>query len=66
MEDIKAHLAQLRDQAAECALLSAEAEGKEQRELFAELNIQLTALANNVEGILNRLAGAKTSGGCQD
>lgn len=32
---MKAHLAQLRDQAAEFAILSAEAETKEKREFFA-------------------------------
>jgi hypothetical protein len=37
MKDMKARVERLRDHAAECALLSAEAESKEKRELFAKL-----------------------------
>jgi hypothetical protein len=52
MKDMKAHLEKLRDQAAECALLSAEAETKEKREYFAVLCRDLTAIANRAEGVI--------------
>ncbi|MBR0716564.1 hypothetical protein [Bradyrhizobium liaoningense] len=57
---MKAHLAQLRDQAAECATLSAEAETKEKREFFATLSRELTTIADRAEGIVKR---AKRPGG---
>ena len=53
---MKAHLAQLRDQAAECAILSAEDETKEKREFFARLSRELTAIADRAEGIVKRAA----------
>jgi hypothetical protein len=56
MKDMREHLERLRDHAAECALLSAEAVTKEKRELFRKLNAQLTQMANHVEGVLNRTA----------
>jgi hypothetical protein len=37
MREMKAHLERLRDQAVECAILSAEAQTREKRELFAKL-----------------------------
>jgi hypothetical protein len=52
MKDMKAHLEKLRDQAAECALLSAEAETKEKREYFAILCRDLTAIADRAEGVI--------------
>jgi hypothetical protein len=52
MKDMKAHLEKLRDQAAECALLSAEAETKEKREYFAILCRDLTAIVNRAEGVI--------------
>jgi hypothetical protein len=53
MKGMRAHLEKLREQAAECALLSAEALTKEKRELFAKLNAHLTVLADHVESVLN-------------
>jgi hypothetical protein len=50
---MKAHIERLRDHAAECAILSAEAETKEKREYFATLNRHLTDLANRAEGVIN-------------
>lgn len=35
MKDMRAHIEKLRDQAAECAVLSGEAQTKEKREFFA-------------------------------
>jgi putative heme iron utilization protein len=53
MKDMKAHLERLRDQAAECAILSAEAETKEKRELFARLTAHLTEAADHLESVIN-------------
>ena len=52
MRDMKAHLERRRDQAAECALLSAEAETREKRELFAKLCADLTDAADHLEGVI--------------
>ena len=49
MRDMREHLEKLRDEAAECAMISAEAQTREKRELFANLAIQLMALADQVE-----------------
>ena len=46
---MKAHLEKLRDQAAECAILSGEAETKEKREYFAALHRHLANLADRAE-----------------
>jgi hypothetical protein len=56
MRDMKAHLERLRDQAAECAILSAEAETREKRELFAKLCADLTDAADHIESITNGAA----------
>jgi len=53
MKDIKAHLEKLRDHAAECAILSAEAETREKRELFAKLYADLTAAADHIQSIID-------------
>jgi hypothetical protein len=50
---MKAHLERLRDQAAECAMLSAEAETREKRELFARLYAHLTEAADHLESVIN-------------
>jgi hypothetical protein len=49
MMDMKAHLERLLDHAAECAMLAAEAETKEKRELFARLTEHLIQAADDVE-----------------
>ncbi len=56
MKDMKAHLEKLRDQAAECALLSAEAKTKEKREYFATLCRDLLAIADRAEGVIKGAA----------
>jgi hypothetical protein len=56
MKDMKAHLERLRDQAAECAMLSAEAQSREKRELFAKLCADLTDAADRLEGVINGVA----------
>jgi hypothetical protein len=56
MKDVKAHLERLRDQAAECAILSAEAQTKEKRELFARLNAHLAEAADHLESVINGTA----------
>jgi hypothetical protein len=53
MKDMKAHLERLRDQAAECALLSAEALTREKRELFAKLCADLNDAADHLESAIN-------------
>ena len=60
MKDMRAHIEKLRDQAAECALLSGEAQSKEKREFFARLHEHLTALANHAELAINSPAPLKT------
>lgn len=56
MKDMKAHLDRLRDHAAECALLSAEAETREKRELIARHCADLTDAADHVESLINGAA----------
>jgi hypothetical protein len=56
MKDMRAHLARLRDQAAECAMLSAEATTREKRSYFATLNRHLTDLADKAEAAINGTA----------
>lgn len=53
MRDMRADLERLRDQAAECAILSAEAQTKEKRELFAKLCADLADAADHIEIITN-------------
>jgi hypothetical protein len=60
MTDMEAHLEKLRDQAAECAILSGEAETKEKRELFATLHSHLTSLANQVARVMASTAPPDT------
>lgn len=67
MKDMQAHIAKLRDQAAEAAMMSGEAQSKEKREFFANLNAHLTILADNAERALagfpnppDRFLGRKT------
>jgi hypothetical protein len=62
MKDVKAHLERLRDHAAECAILSAEAESKEKRELFARLCADLTDAADHIEkSLINGAAMSRAS-----
>jgi hypothetical protein len=56
MKDMKAHLERLRDQAAECAILSAEAQTRKKRELFAKLCADLTDSADHIESVINGTA----------
>jgi hypothetical protein len=56
MKDMKVHLERLRDHAAECAILSTEAESKEKRELFARLCADLTDAADHMESLINGAA----------
>ena len=49
MKDMQAHLERLRDHAAECAIVSAEAETREKRDLFARLTGHLMQAADDVE-----------------
>jgi len=56
MKDMKAHLQRRRDQAAEAALLSAEVKEKEEREFFAKFSRDLTAIADQAEGVIKRSA----------
>jgi hypothetical protein len=52
MKDVRQHLERLRDHAAECAILSAEAEAKEKRELFARLTLHLMRAADDAERVI--------------
>ena len=63
MKDMKAHLERLRDHAAECALLSAEAETKEKRELFARLCADLTDAADHIQSIIDQGPSLKQGNG---
>jgi hypothetical protein len=56
MKDVKAHLERLRDQAAECAMLSTEAETKEKHKHFVKLCRELTAIADQAEANINGTA----------
>jgi hypothetical protein len=49
MKDMQARLEKLRDDAADCAIISGLATTKEKRDLFAKLAAHLTALADEVE-----------------
>jgi hypothetical protein len=60
MRDMKAHLERLRDQAAECAILSGGAETKEKREYFAKLYRELTAMADQAEAVIKGAATPDT------
>lgn len=63
MKDMKAHLERLRDHAAECAILSSEAETREKRELFAKLCADLTDAADHIQGIIDGGATLKQGNG---
>ena len=65
MKDMQAHLERLRDQAAECAVLSGEAKTKERREYFATLYRRLTYLAHRAEAAINETATPDTFRGRQ-
>jgi hypothetical protein len=52
MIDMKMHLERLRDHAAECAVVSAEAETREKRDLFARLTAHLLRAADDVELVI--------------
>lgn len=56
MKHMKAHLEDLRDQAAECALRSGEAETREKRDLFEKMNAHLNWMADHVEAQMNAAA----------
>jgi hypothetical protein len=58
MKDMKAHMERLRDHAAECAILSAEAETREKRDLFAKLCADLTDAADQLESVINGAASS--------
>jgi hypothetical protein len=53
-------LERLHDQAAECAMLSAEATDRIKRDLFRKLYADLTTLANRVESVLNGITASDT------
>jgi hypothetical protein len=63
MRDMKAHLERLRDQAAECAILSAEAQTREKPELFARLCADLTGAADHIQSIIDRGPSLKQGNG---
>ena len=63
MRDMKAHLERLRDQAAECAILSAEAETREKRELFAKLCADLTDAADHIQSTIDQAPSLKQGSG---
>lgn len=54
MKDMKAHLERLRDHAAECAILSAEAQTREKRELFARLCADLNDAADHIQSVIDQ------------
>jgi len=56
---MKTHLEWLRDQAAECAILSAEALTREKRELFAKLCADLTDAADHLDTLANHPRNTK-------
>jgi hypothetical protein len=60
MQDMRRHLDRLRDDAAECAIVSGLSATKEKRELFARLAKHLNSLADDVE---RSIAAAETSVG---
>jgi hypothetical protein len=53
MKDMQAHLEKLRDDAAECAVISGLATDKEKRDLFERLSRHLNALADQVELVID-------------
>lgn len=57
MKDMEAHLAKLRADAAECAVICGLATDKEKRDLFAKLSAHLTTLADEVERAINAKKG---------
>lgn len=59
MQDMKAHLAKLRADAAECAMIRDLATDPKKRELFTRLSERLNILANEVEAAV---AAALTGG----
>jgi hypothetical protein len=63
MRDMNAHLERLRDQAAECAIVSAEAQTKEKRELFARLCADLTDAADHIQSIIDQSPALKQGNG---
>jgi hypothetical protein len=63
MKDMKAHQEKLRDHAAECAILGAEAETKEKRELFLKLCADLSAAADHIQSIIDKGPSLKSGNG---
>jgi hypothetical protein len=62
MHDYQAHLAKLREDAAECALIRDLATDKAKRELFDKLAVHLSALADHVAlAILHAKLGSENS-----
>ena len=60
MRNMRAQLEKLRNQAAECEILSSSnTDTDEKRELFARLNTHLTALADHVENVMRATAAAE-------
>ena len=52
MRDLQTHLANLRNDAAECALIAGEATDEAKRDLFVRLAQHLTTLAEQVERVM--------------
>jgi hypothetical protein len=63
MKDMKAHLERLRDQAAECAILSAEAQTGHKRELFAKLCADLIDAADQIQRTIDQEPSLKQGNG---
>jgi hypothetical protein len=59
MQDMKAHLEKLRNDAAECALIRDLATEPEKRALFPRLAEHLGSLASEVEAAIAKLAGGE-------
>jgi hypothetical protein len=58
MKDMEKHLAKLRDDSAECAIVACEATDAAKRELFFRLSRHLATLADEVEKALQSISQA--------
>lgn len=63
MQDMKAHLEKLLNDAEECALISKLATDKVKQELFARLAEHLKTLASEVERAIGKLEGGNAQPG---
>ena len=61
MKDLQRQLAKLRDDAAECAMISRQAPDNAKRDLFARLSKHLTILADEVEKLIGSSARRESS-----